>query len=470
MNSIVDNTVSQTDFNDAEKIVSLQRLMFKTGRTLSHEFRIAQLNKLKVAISKYADQIDQALKEDIGRPSFESYIEISTAFDEIKHTSKSLKKWMAPQKVGTSAFAQPGRSRIESRPLGVTCIMGPYNYPFLLCIQPLIGALAAGNTAVIKPSSLTPATSAIIKKIIEECFDADYVKVLLGSTEVTNRLLEQNFDHIFFTGSPRVGRIVMAAAAKQLTPVTLELGGKSPTIVHKDANLKIAAKRIIAGKMLNAGQTCVAPDHVFVHEDVKEEFQKLLCETLKASYGSDPKTSPDFGRMINAKHFERVKQLIDQDKVVYGGQTDATENFIAPTLMTNVSMQDDVMQEEIFGPLLPIISYQTLPEVYQSIDSLPNHPLALYLFTQSGLVEQEVLDNVQFGGGCINNTVMHVANGNLPFGGVGESGIGSYHGKRSFEAFSHQRSILKATTWFDIAFRYAPYNNKVNLIKRMMRP
>lgn len=469
MNAVIEEKPVAAIDNWAQQAVAKQRRFFDSAATKSYESRMAQLRKIKRAIIDYADDIEKALKQDIGRPAFEAHVETSTAMDEVKHAMKHLKKWMAPQRVGTSPFAQPGRSRIESTPLGVTFIMGPYNYPFLLCIQPLIGAIAAGNTVILKPSSLNPTVADVIERMVEANFSDDYVKVFKGSTEVTNELLKERFDHIFFTGSPRVGRIVMAAAAKHLTPVTLELGGKSPTIVHHDANLDIAVKRIVSGKMLNAGQTCVAPDHIYVHASVRNDFERKMVRFLKQSYGDDPQASPDFGRLINNRHFKRVKDLIDPSKVIAGGETDEAENYIAPTLMSGVTMDDPVMQEEIFGPVLPIIEYNELSEIYDRVKQIPNHPLALYLFTESDKVEREVLDNIQFGGGCINNTVMHVANGNLPFGGVGESGMGNYHGKKSFDTFSHQRSILKATTRFDIKLRYAPYKNKVNILKFLLR-
>ena len=458
-----------TSANWATDVVARQRAYFESGATRDYAFRLAQLKKLKQSIVNHKDDIEKALKEDIGRPPFEAYIEITTAFEELKHTIKHLKSWMAPQRVSTSLWAQPGRSRIESTPLGVNFIMGPYNYPFLLCVQPLIGAMAAGNTVIMKPSSLTPATSRLLAKMIGECFKPEYIAVFEGSTEVTNALLEEQFDHIFFTGSPRVGRIVMASAAKYLTPVTLELGGKSPTIVHRDANLKLAAKRILAGKMLNAGQTCIAPDHVFVHKDIRAEFEKEMIATVKAFYGEDTIKSPDFGLVFNERHFDRVDALIGQAQVLVGGQTDRATRFIAPTILGDVSINDPIMQEEIFGPVLPLLEYSSLDDLYRQTRSLPNHPLALYLFTASEEVERDVLANIQFGGGCINNTVMHVANAHLPFGGVGESGMGAYHGKRSFDAFSHQRSILKASGWLDIPMRYAPYKDKINMMRKMIK-
>lgn len=453
----------------ANEAVTRQRAFFDSGATRSYEFRLQQLKNLKASMLKYADEVEAALKADIGRPALEAYVEMSTAMEELNHTIKHLKKWMQPKRVGTPLLAQPGRSRIEYTPLGVVFIMGPYNYPFVLCIQPLIGALAAGNTVIMKPSSLNPQTAKVMEKMAKEFFSPDVFQIFQGSTEVTDALLEEQFDHIFFTGSPRVGKIVMAKAAKHLTPVTLELGGKSPTIVHSDAKLDVAAKRILAGKLMNAGQTCIAPDYLFVHASIKDEFERKLVQYLKEFYGDDPQKSPDFGRMINAKHFERVKALIDPAKILAGGQTDASNLYIAPTLLKNVTADDAVMKEEIFGPILPILSYNSLSEIYQHVKKLPSHPLALYLFTESREVERDVLDNIQFGGGCVNNTLMHIANNNMPFGGVGESGLGAYHGHRSFLTFSHQRSVLKSATKIDLPMRYAPYKNKVKLFKAMFK-
>lgn len=453
----------------ATQAVAQQRAFFESGATRSYEFRIAQLKQLKAAMLKYRDDIEAALKIDIGRPPLEAYIELNTAMDDLNHAIKHLRKWMRPKRVSTSLWAQPGTSRIEYTPLGVTFIMGPYNYPFLLCIQPMIGALAAGNTVIMKPSSLNPEIGKIIAKIAKEFFSPDVFQAFLGSTEVTDTLMEEQFDHIFFTGSPRVGRIVMAKAAKFLTPVTLELGGKSPTIVHSDAKIELAAKRILAGKMMNAGQTCIAPDHIFVHASVKEQLEQKLVETLRTFYGENPQQSPDFGRMINEKHFDRVKGLIDPAKVVVGGQCDKKDRYIAPTIMRNVTLDDAVMKEEIFGPVLPIVTYNNLSDIYQAVKKLPRHPLALYLFTESKAVEEEVLANIQFGGGCINNTVMHVANASLPFGGVGESGMGSYHAHHSFLTFSHQRSVLKSASFMDLPMRYAPYKDKVKIFKALFK-
>lgn len=466
MNAAVPTHQASTWATDA---VARQRAYFESGATRSYEFRLAQLKKLKQALLKYADAVEAGLKKDIGRPPLEAYIELNTSMDELNHAIKHLKKWMQPKKVGTTIMAQPGSSRIEYCPLGVSLIMGPYNYPFLLCVQPLVGAIAAGNTVIIKPSSLNPAIAQVLEKMMREFFSPEYIAVFPGSTEITDALLEERFDHIFFTGSPRVGKIVMAKAARYLTPVTLELGGKSPTIVHSDAKLDIAVKRIISGKMMNAGQTCIAPDHLYVHESIKATFERKVVETVRAFFGDDPQKSPDFGRMINERHFDRVSALIDKSKVLVGGQTDRNDRFIAPTVLTNVKIDDDVMKEEIFGPVLPIISYRNLSEVYAHVKALPQHPLALYLFTESETVERDVLDNIQFGGGAINNTIMHIANAHLPFGGVGESGMGAYHAQKSFLTFSHQRSILKASTRLDVPLRYAPYKDKVKLMKALFR-
>ncbi|MBL4865620.1 MAG: aldehyde dehydrogenase [Pseudomonadales bacterium] len=469
MSAVVDVENKVAEKGWAAQAVNKQRAYFETGATKGYQFRLDQLNKLKRAIVKYAPDVEKSLKADIGRPPLEAYIEVAGAMDEINHAIKSLKKWMKPKRVATSLMAQPGRSRIQATPLGVTFILVPYNYPFILCMQPLIGAIAAGNTVIIKPSSLDPETADVIKNIMEENFPEEYIKVYRGSTEITNALLEEKFDHIFFTGSPRVGKIVMAAAAKHLTTVTLELGGKSPTIVHHDADLKVAAKRILSGKFMNVGQTCIAPDHLLVHSSIKDAFITELKNTLKEFFGDDTINCPDIGRLVNDKHFERVKGLIDPDKVVAGGETDKAQKFIAPTIMDNVTLDDPCMQEEIFGPVLPVLEYTNLSEVYEHVRKLPPHPLALYLFTGSTKVEEEVLDNTQFGGGCINNTLMHVGNANIPFGGVGNSGIGSYHGYKTFEVFSHLRGVLKTPTIFDIKFRYAPYKNKVKFLKMMVK-
>ena len=454
--------------DDARSLVATQRQYFESGITRDYHFRIKQLKILKNAILSYQDKICDALNQDLGRCTFEALIECLQMYEEINHIIKHLKSWMKPKRVTTELLAQPGRSRIEYTPKGVVFVMGPYNYPFMLSLQPSVGAMAAGNCVILKPSSHAPKTSSVLRQMIDEYFPAEYFKVKEGTTDVTGKLLENRFDHIFLTGSPRVGKVIMESAAKHLTPVSLELGGKSPTIVHHDCNIKIAAKRILSGKMLNAGQTCVAPDYVFVHSSIKDEFIKTAVSELKKFYGDNPKESTDFGRIINNRHFNRLKNLIVDSKVVVGGASDEGKKYIAPTLMKNVSLDDGVMKEEIFGPILPIMEYTELSEIYRSVRELPQHPLALYLFTSSKDVEKEVLENIQFGGGCINNTMIQLANGNLPFGGVGESGLGSYHKHHSFLEFSHKRSVIKTPTIFDLKWRYPPYKNKHKLLQRLI--
>jgi aldehyde dehydrogenase (NAD+) len=474
--NITDNVnICSTVENDERKenniahAVNLQRAYFDSDITVSYEFRLAQLKKLKQAIAERTEQFVAALHQDLGRPEFEAYFELAVLYDDVKDAIRHLKKWMKPIKVTTGLLAQPGRSRIEHAPLGNVLILVPYNYPVALAFQPLIGAIAAGNTAIIKPSSLTPACSAITSELIKTTFDAKFVESIEGSTEVTTQLLEQKFDHIFFTGSPAVGKIVMTAAAKHLTPVTLELGGKSPTIVNKDCNLEQAVKRILSGKFLNAGQTCIAPDHVYVHQDIKQAFLAKAKDVVLQWYGETPEGSKDCGRIINDRHFERVSALIPQDKVVVGGQVNAQERFIAPTILQNITFDDAVMQEEIFGPVLPVLEFSDLTDVCQQISKLPQHPLAMYIFTHDEAFEQTLVRKVRCGGVNVNSTLMHVVNPHLPFGGVGQSGMGAYHGKHSFELFSHKKSVLKSATWIDIPLRYAPYGKKVNLLKKLLK-
>ncbi len=458
--------MSTLDINSA---VTQQRDFFNTDETHAYEFRITQLKKLQKVILENKERFIEALHKDLGRPEFEAYFELVILYDDLKDAIKHVKKWMKPQRVKTNLLSQPGKSRIEYCPLGNVLILVPYNYPVLLAFQPLIGAIAAGNTAIVKPSSLTPATSALIEEVIKATYPDKYVNCLLGSTEVTNQLLENKFDHIFFTGSPNVGRIIMAAAAKHLTPVTLELGGKSPTIVHKDCKLDLTVKRILSGRFLNAGQTCIAPDHVYVHRDIKDAFLEKAKEVILQWYGSDPIQSKDFSRMINARHFKRVSELIPTDRVVIGGQTDESEKFIAPTLLRDITQNDDIMQEEIFGPVLPVLEFSDIADVCQQLVKLPQHPLAMYIFTEDKQFEQTLVRKVRCGGVNINNTLMHAVNSHLPFGGVGESGMGSYHGKLSFDLFSHKKSVIKSATWLDIPLRYAPYRNKVKLLKSLFR-
>jgi len=352
--------------------------------------------------------------------------------------------------------------------LGVNLIIAPYNYPINLTISPLIAAIAAGNTAVIKTSEMTPACSAIIRKIITETFIPEYIAYIEGEVPETTLLLQQKFDHIFFTGSPRIGSIVMSAAAKHLTPVTLELGGKSPCIVHEDAKLDIAVNRIISGKFLNAGQTCVAPDYVMVHKSVKESFLTKLKARIIKVYGEEAKNSPDFARIVSDNHFQWIAGLINPEKILVGGQTDAATRFIAPTVLRDIALADKAMSEEIFGPVLPILEYEHLDEVYAVVDQLPHHPLACYIFSESNIIQQEIINTVQSGGACINNCVFHAGNPHLPFGGVGESGMGAYHGVHGFECFSHKKGVLKSATWMDMSLIYPPYGNKIKWLCKFL--
>ena len=455
---------------DIIEIVAKQHEYFKTGATRSCQSRIDNLHKLKAALSKFEQDLTQSLLEDLGKPAFEAYLsETGFTLHDLSMTIGKVKKWMRPKWVPTPLLTQPASSRIHYSPLGVNLIIAPYNYPVNLTFSPLIAAIAAGNTAVLKTSEMTPACSAIMHQLIAETFPEEYIAHIEGEVKETTVLLQQKFDHIFFTGSPRVGAIVMSAAAKNLTPVTLELGGKSPCIVHDDAKLDIAVKRIVNGKFLNAGQTCIAPDYVLVHKAVEDEFLSRVKDRIVKVYGEDPKKSPDFGRIINGNHLQRITAMIDAKKVVVGGQYDADALYIAPTLLHDVTLDDKVMAEEIFGPLLPVLSYESLDEVYAIVDRLPHHPLACYLFSESRAVQQQVIDTIRSGGACINNCVFHVANHYLPFGGVGESGMGAYHGFHGFECFSHKKGVLKSATWVDVPLTYAPYGNKIKWLRKIMK-
>jgi len=377
---------------------------------------------------------------------------------------------MKPKKIWTPILVQPATSKIQYSPLGVNLIIAPFNYPVQLALAPLVVAIAAGNTAVIKTSELTPNCSEVIKTLINNTFDSQYISYIPGEIPETTLLLEQKFDHIFFTGSPRVGSIVMQAAAKNLTPVTLELGGKSPCIVHSDAKLDIAVNRIVYGKFINAGQTCVAPDYILVHKDVKDEFLEKIKNRIIKLFGIDPFASKDFGRIVNKQHLERIVNYIEKEKVIVGGDFNKDERYIAPTVMKDVDLTDRVMSEEIFGPILPVLEYKNLDEVYDIIAKLPQHPLALYVFSESKTIQEEITSNIQFGGGCINHCLQHLVNPNLPFGGVGESGIGSYHGFEGFKQFSHQKSVYKSATWLDLPIVYAPYSKlKLMLIRLLLK-
>ena len=450
----------------SDSILQDQRTFFATGQTKPYEYRLAQLKSLKDAILERQDAIVQAAKDDLGRPEFEGYFEIGV-LAELSYVIKKLKSWMKPEKVGLPIAQLPGSAWVQPEPLGSVLIIGPWNYPFQLVISPLIGAIAAGNCAIIKPSELAPATSKVVADLITSTFSPEYVAVQEGGVETSQALLAQKFDHIFFTGGTRIGQIVMEAAAKHLTPVTLELGGKSPCIVDSDIKLEVAVNRIVWGKFLNAGQTCVAPDYLLVHKDIKPAFVVALKERIQQTYGDDPAQSPDLSRMVGDRQFDRVAGLLDSGEIVAGGQSDRATRFIAPTVLDNVEWDAPIMQDEIFGPVLPVLEYENVEDAIALINSKPK-PLALYLFTQNKALEAKVLSSTSSGGVCLNDTILHLAIWGMPFGGVGNSGMGAYHGKTSFDTFSHQKSVLKKPFWLDLDWRYPPYASKLEFFKKMI--
>ena len=460
-----------TEFRDTiPQIVEKQHRLFNSKRTLSYEFRKQQLVRLKQALKKHESAFCRALKSDLGKCEFEAYAtEIGFALHEISFFLKHLKRWMKPKRVKTPVLCQPGKSRILYTPLGVNLIISPFNYPAGLTFSPLIAAIAAGNTAVIKTSELTPATGLAIGDLIRDTFEPEYVAYIPGKVPETTKLLEQKFDHIFFTGSPRVGSIVMKAAAGHLTPVTLELGGKSPCIVHHDAKMNITVNRIVYGKFLNAGQTCVAPDYILVHQKVKDKFLDRIKQRILDIYGSRPWESEDFGRIIDSRHFQRLSSLIMPEKVIAGGRTDEDERFIEPTVMADVKLSDAVMQEEIFGPILPVLTFEETNEIFDVAAGVDPHPLACYVFTQNNSFAEHIFSRLPFGGGSINHCIQHLVNPNLPFGGIGKSGIGAYHGFAGFERFSHKKSLFKSASWIDPPLIYPPYGKKLPWIRKLLK-
>ena len=456
---------------DVEKILKEHNAFFDTQVTKNTDFRIEQLKNLRTGIKKYESKISEALKTDLGKHEFEAYAtEIGFVYNSIEEALVNLKKWANPQKVRTPVYLFPAKGMIMSEPYGTVLLIGPYNYPFQLLVEPLVGAIAAGNCAVLKPSEVSPHVSAIVTEMISTVFDSNYIRSVEGNVETNTALINSAFDYIFFTGSAEVGKIVMAAAAKNLVPVTLELGGKSPVIVDETADIKIAAQRIIWGKTLNAGQTCVAPDYLMVHEAIKDELIAEMKNVIQKFFGADPQKSDCFGRIVNKRNFNRIKAVIesDNDSIVYGGSYNEDENYIEPTLIEVTSWNAASMREEIFGPVLPFISYINLDKAIKDIKKLPK-PLALYLFTTNKAVEQKVLNEVSSGGVCINDTVTHLANPNLPFGGVGNSGMGSYHGQESFLTFSHRKSVLMRSNRLKVDLLFPPYDaKKLTAVKRFM--
>ena len=446
-----------------------QRDFFATAKTLNIDFRLNQLKSLRDALLHYEHRFYEAFWKDFRKPAMEVFgSEIGIVLKEIDHHIKMLPKWSRPTRVPTDLLNFYGQSRIYHEPFGLVLIMSPWNYPLQLALAPLVAAIAAGNCTMLKPAHYSAHVSALIHEMIKETFDPAYVSVFTGGREVNQAILDQRFDLIFFTGSPALGRIVMAKAARHLTPVVLELGGKSPCIVAADAKLDVAAPRIAFGKFINAGQTCVAPDHLFVHHSVKANLIENIQRWIERSYGPDPQQSPDYCRIITRQQFDRLSHLMHSaGTIVHGGREDREDRYLEPTLIDGIQTTDPIMQEEIFGPLLPIIEFSALTEAIDAVNA-GEKPLAMYFFGSKAADRDRLLAQTSSGGGCINDTIMHVANPNLPFGGVGNSGMGSYHGKHSFEAFSHHRSILQKTTAFNPSIAYPPYGNKLRFLKRLL--
>ncbi|NFS29627.1 aldehyde dehydrogenase [Clostridium botulinum] len=465
-------TYKELSLKDVEVMLKKHNEFFECKETKSIEFRIRQLKLLKVGIKKYENEIYEALNLDLGKNEFESYAtEIGFILSSIEYSIKNLKKWSKCKKVKTPMYLLPSKGYIMYEPYGTVLIMGPYNYPFQLLIEPLIGAISAGNCAVLKPSELSPNVSKVVSKIISETYNENYITCIEGGIETNTALINSKFDYIFFTGSVNVGKIVMKAAAENLIPITLELGGKSPVIVDKSTNVKVVAKRIIWGKTLNAGQTCVAPDYVLAENSIKDSLIEEMKKVIQEFYGMDAEKSIDFGRIINEKHFERINNIVHSDKefIVYGGKTNDKINYIEPTLIDITSCDCACMKEEIFGPVLPIIGYSDLDEAIKEIKRFPK-PLAMYVFTNDKVVEKKILNEISSGGVCVNDVITHLVNPNLPFGGVGNSGMGSYHGYNSFLTFSHEKSVLKKSDKADIALLFPPYNKrKLDIIKKFMK-
>lgn len=453
-----------------ENILQQQKEFFSTGATLPLQFRLRALGKLKAAIIKNENMLYQALQSDLGKSRAESFMcELGLTLTEISWMEKNLKKLMGNQKVKTPLAQFAARSWQSPSPYGNVLIMSPWNYPVLLTLEPLVDALAAGNTAILKPSAYAPASSLAVKRLLEECFPGKYVCVVTGGRQENQALLQQRFDKIFFTGSPAVGKEVLRHASEYLTPVTLELGGKSPCIVEKSCNISLAARRIVFGKFVNCGQTCVAPDYILCDEGIRDRLVASIIKEIRKQFGSRPLENGNYGKIINKKHYCRLKSLMMPEKIAFGGKCDDAACRIEPTVMTDVDWEDPVMQEEIFGPLLPILTYKSMESVWKMIESRPR-PLALYCFTENPMVKRQMLSRCRFGGGCINDTVIHLATSEMPFGGVGESGMGCYHGKAGFAEFTHYRSIVDKKTWFDLPVRYQPYTKgKLKLAELFMR-
>ena len=454
--------------NIKETIIN-QKKFYLTDRTKDISYRLRHLKALYNSIEKHENEIAEALNKDLNKSHFEAYeTEIGIVLSEIRHTIKNLPIWSQPKRVTPSFLHFPSTGYIYHEPYGSVLIMSPWNYPFQLTMVPLVGTIATGNCAIVKPSEYSYYTAEIMEKIIGEVFDSDYVSVVRGGRDANKELLDEKFDYIFFTGSPNVGRVVMQSASKYLTPVTLELGGKSPCIVDDTAKIPLAAKRIVWGKLLNAGQTCIAPDYLYIQKNIKDELISEIKKNIEEFYGAKPETNSDYPKIISDKHYNRLCSLMDKGTILCGGRVNEATRQIAPTLIDDVSWDDPIMREEIFGPLLPIMTFDTFDEIIPIINNRPK-PLTMYLFTTNKDHENKFINRLSFGGGCINDTIIHIANTNMSFGGVGESGMGQYHGKTSYETLTHEKTIIKKSNLIDIALRYPPFNNKLNILKKLMK-
>ena len=449
-------------------ILENQRAFFATGQTKDIAYRKAALVRFRESIKNHEQDIIDALTADFKKPAFETVAtEISVVIKEINLAIKEIWKWQMPKKVKASLLNFPSSAAVHYEPYGTALIIAPWNYPFQLAVGPMIGAIAAGNTVVLKPSELTPNTANLLEKIITEVFDPAYVNIVQGDKEVAQELLKQRWDYIFFTGSVPVGKIIYKAAAEHLTPVTLELGGKSPCVVDETARIQQTARRIVWGKFVNAGQTCIAPDYILVHSSVKDALLKAIDIEITKAYGADPKISKDFARIINEKNFERLSEMLENATIYKGGQTDKNDLYIAPTVLNDVSVTDTVMQDEIFGPILPVLTYDKKEDIALVINAMEK-PLSAYVFSRKRSFKYWFNTTFSYGGGAMNDTLIHFINDKLAFGGVGHSGIGSYHGEKSFYTFSHAKSVVKRGTWLDVPVRYAPYKGKLSLLKKFM--